>query len=284
MIKKIKEIIQSFKKREPISIGYVLKDIWANPEKFEIPEYSYISYFDQYNIEYYLNDAGYRLPSEKKVDELNKKVIACFGCSNTKGDFIPYKDTWVSLLNEKLGNEWVCRNFGVSGGSMDSIARDIYLYTLRENKPEAICCFFPDIYRMEIYDIELGRFENLNPDVEWGKVINLNALEQISKLYGAYTEIISTQHGFYLFIKNLKFIESLCKLHNIKFYWFTWSIEVRHLINEIEKHISLNGFLYEMLKHDPNDSSIFPKAPDDCHFSRKYNDVLSDHFYKKIIE
>jgi hypothetical protein len=82
-----------------------------------------------------------------------------------------------------------------------------YLYTLKKDKPDIICCSFPDFYRMEIYDEGVDDFINMTPS------------DKEFKTHKPYMELITSQQALYMFIKNLKFIELICHYHNIKFYW-----------------------------------------------------------------
>lgn len=220
------------------------------------------------DVLYEINEYGYRTSKETN-DFLNENLVACFGCSNTFGSGLPWSEMWSTRLNDKLGSSWCVKNYGVCGASMDTISRLIYNYTI-SHKPKIICCFFPEIFRMELFSND--KISNFTP--VYGK-------HQSKKIYENYINIINEDFGVYMFVKNFKFIETICKLHDIKLYWSTWSKTIFHFDNEMTK-IFLNENGIKVVEHDTHFCNQ-PKARDNGHFGREVNEKLAQGFYEKII-
>lgn len=75
-------------------------------------------------IKYHINDYGYRNHYDfGDLDIKDRKIVACFGCSNVYGACVDYNKIWTSLLQQHLGDEYLVMNFGVPSLSNDGIAR-----------------------------------------------------------------------------------------------------------------------------------------------------------------
>lgn len=225
-------------------------------------------------ITYTVNEFDYRTSIETN-DVFKDNLIACFGCSNTFGMAVEYEYTWPHLLNSEFGTDWSVKNYGVCGGSNDCISRLIYNY-LQHNKPKIICCLFPDIFRMEFFDIN-SNIKNFR------KTENESVLKTYSFLqhefYMAYKKISTEDNGFYNFIKNFKFIESVCKIHNIKFYWSSWANTISNVDNSfIEKHLNIKNYIDLNIIKNNIDYGV-----DGIHSGPKTNKNIAECFYKKII-
>jgi hypothetical protein len=253
---------------------------WCGTDNIEIYKKNGNKKYKTDDIEYHINEYGYRV--DPKVDDNNSNIIACFGCSNTFGIGLPLRETWVSTLSNNLNNNYITKNYGVSGASNDTIARLIFNYTLN-NKPKIICCYFPEIFRMEFFDRECNlRF--LSPTTE-----NTN-FNSNSNFYKSYKELSSVENCLFNFIKNFNLIYHICKKNNIKFYWNTWSDIILNLGKDgIELNFdfeSFSGSLYD----DTDDYKAVPtnynwkidSARDGSHFGFIVNEKLANSFYKKI--
>jgi hypothetical protein len=233
------------------------------------------------DVLYEINEHGYRINTSSPTNKTSN-IIACFGCSNTFGHALPWDETWVSVLNKKLGDNWTTINYGVCGASNDTIARLIYNYTLN-NKPKIICCYFPEIFRLEYFDVNLmlNNFTLL-------KESNIGNVDD----YNAYKRLATEENCLFNFIKNFKFIQNLCKLNNIIFYWNTWSENILNMGKEgISNNFdfdSFTGSLFDdsdVYKHQPNNFDWRSNsARDGAHFGSFVHERLANSFYKKIIK
>jgi hypothetical protein len=244
------------------------------------------------DIFYDINEHGFRINSKSlESNDKNKEIIACFGCSQTMGVGLPWEHTWVSNLNELLEKKYEVKNYGVSGASNDNISRLIYNYTLI-NKPKIICCFFPELTRIELIDEELNYLLNytdsfLSMTFNCSGLMDLKFQEEVKKIkekqkkvFYAYQTIYKEKNSLFNFIKNFKFIQMTCKLNNIDFYWGSWSSELKMMSKEnIKKYFDIDSYI-------DIDSSIFSDcdyARDNVHLGEMSNKKIADNFYKKII-
>jgi hypothetical protein len=235
--------------------------------------------YSENDITYEVNEYGYR--TSKESNEVFKdNLVACFGCSNTFGIGLPLKETWPTILNQMLGDEWSVKNYGVIGASNDTISRLIYNYTLN-NKPKIICCYFPEISRIEVVDDDQEFIINcMFGDLDhsyFKRFYNENELKKIKNTYDAHKIICNEKSCMFNFIKNFKFIETICKLYNIKFYWGTWSSLQYILPNElIKKHFNDKNLIsYSLIRND--------YARDNIHFGKETNKKIANNFFQKII-
>lgn len=225
------------------------------------------------DIDYEINQYGYR--TSKMTNNIFKENnIACFGCSNTFGTGLPWEETWPSVLNKLLGEDWSVKNYGVIAASNDMISRLIYNYTI-SHKPKIICCYLPEVFRMELY--KEYSYDNFLPygasDIEKN---NLNKWEY----YRAYRKIANEENSIYNFIKNYKFIEMICNLKNIKLYWGTWSdVIILSNINFKNEILNYNNYI----GHDDIEKYI-DSARDNLHFGKNTHNFIANKFYNKIIE
>jgi hypothetical protein len=225
------------------------------------------------DIIYEINEYDYRtnsLINDKKTDN----VIACFGCSHTFGAGLPWEETWPAVLNEKLGSDWVVKNYALCGAANDNIARLIYNYTLEHN-PKYICVFLPDVLRMELYDYNLEHFNNFLP-TDNDEVDKYDA-EKL-KYYDSYRTIAVDENGIYNFIKNFKFIDMVCKEKNIPWFWCTWSDLIvlsskrfRDDFLRSDNYINLSDF-----------ETFLDVARDGRHFGKNTCKTIAERFYNKI--
>jgi hypothetical protein len=243
------------------------------------------------DIIYNINENGFRI-NPNSLENENKDIIACFGCSHTFGVGLPWDQTWVNNLNELLDHKYEIKNYGISGASNDNISRMIYNYTLN-NKPKIICCYFPEMTRVELVDEKMGYLWNYT-DNFLSMTFNCNGTQDnkfkddIEKIkenqkenFYAYKTIYKEKNCSFNFIKNFKFIEMLCKIHDIKFYWGTWSCYLTFMSDEnIKKYFNMETFI-------GIDSSIFNEndyARDNIHLGELSNKKIANKFYSKIIK
>jgi len=227
--------------------------------------------YTPHDISYVFNEYDFRVsgkPTKKQTDN----IVACFGCSNTFGAGLPWEETWPAVLNKLLGSDWGVKNYGVSGASNDTIARLIHNYILKYN-PKVICCFLPEVQRMEVCDEHTGQILCVHPQ---------NCCYGNKSVYGAYKKLSNLDYCVNNFLKNYKFIESVCKARGIQFYWFTWSDFILNL-NKIDflKFFNYDSFLHGIYE-DASGLSDPPKARDNGHFGKNVNKKIANGFFEKI--
>ena len=223
------------------------------------------------NKQYSTTDITYTI-NENYFRTYNKwgggKTVACFGCSNTIGIGLPDKETWPYILNEIIGEtDYSCYNFGVNGGSADTMSRLIMTY-LNIAKPHTIICLFPDMFRMEYVNVSRQRIMNFSP-----------AIPFFSKHYTPEHAVIKAftneYFAFFNLIKNINYIESMCAERGVKFIWHTWSKPVLELTPETIRRYTKAQFLTDSENKLLNPFNIKcweeDLARDGIHFGAHYN-------------
>lgn len=227
------------------------------------------------DIDYDMNEYGFRT-SSKTNDKKTEKTIACFGCSHTFGAGLPWNETWTFGLNSLMGEEWDVRNYGVCGASNDMVSRHIHNYTLNHN-PNYICVFLPETLRMELYDQNKNDFNNFLP-TDNDEVSKYNIEKW--KYYRSYRDIANEENGMYNFIKNLKFIDMICKTKNIPWFWCTWAYPILFSSDELKNQL----FNMDNYVGDSNVEKYLDVARDGRHFGKKTCKKIAESFYDKIKE
>lgn len=204
-------------------------------------------------------------------------IILCMGCSNTYGIGLPDHETWPYILWEHLGKKhYTVLNYGFPGASADYITR-ILSCILKHGKPKAIFCLFPEITRKEYYSNTLCMLQNYctqyhsyNPEYEHENL----------------TRITDSENSLINFIKNFKFIETLCSLHNVPLIWHTWSdillnIDSSYLKEILDTNTTLIAENNKLVNINEKYklTEIFHKARDGGHNGVEYNKILAKSFY-----
>lgn len=177
--------------------------------------------------------------------------IACFGCSQTYGEYIEYDETWPSQLGKCTGK--LVKNYGVSGSNINEITAMVEDF-LKAQKAEIILLYVPHTFRRQIRkgnDIvnQMGdKFYSQN------KEIVLNGEEHsIAVLAGAFED----------------WLENISK--HTKIYFGTY----QRSENAIYQKTQLKKFMFPFLEGDD-----YPKASDKKHhgpeFNRDFAKILGD--------
>jgi hypothetical protein len=247
--------------------------------------------YSKTSIEYHFNGYGYRIPDKTSNSKSqNQNTIACFGCSQTFGVGVKYEETWPFYLEKRLSNkQFITKNYGISGASADQISRIIHNYLLT-NKPKIICCLLPDMFRRELFD-NSGSSSPRNFNNLWSEDIKLPLMVKC-KIYDynivdwrAYKRLSGEDNSLFNFIKNLKFIEALCKANNVDLYTMTWDPYVLSLTKE--KKFSSDSFV-----GDFTDTKFeyllnwgeMEKARDGIHLGAPSNNLYAELFARRINE
>jgi|688.fasta_scaffold38766_12 hypothetical protein len=229
------------------------------------------------SITYTFNDSGVRLYDNTGGD----KLLACFGCSCTLGVGLPDHETWPYILQELMGSEYTALNFGTAGSSIDYSTRMIYTF-LQEYTPHAVICFFPDIFRKEYFSFLTKKYTHMSLNMPVERIPS-------KKEFEAYCNLTNDYDCFLNFVKNFKFIQTLCELKKIPFIWHTWSqfllnMEIKTLksfLGPNTHYIEKNGKLFDIPKeynlYKPEDY-----ARDHGHPGAQHNRVLASEFVKLL--
>jgi hypothetical protein len=241
--------------------------------------------YSPFDIDYFMNENGYRVDADNYFKS-SGETIACFGCSNTLGVGLPWNETWCSLLNSMLGDNYVVKNYGVSGASNSMISRLIYNY-LEKETPKAVLCFFPDITRAELLYTSSANTTIFNATrfvldtlKKEGKFLKTENPEDIVTFIEAYQKIYNDEYGFYDFMRSYRFIESICKLKNVPFYWASWD-ECLYAMDKslVDKNFGQNFIiLNDISEYHMNHS----RARDGYHLGKEFHKNLAFQFSEKF--
>jgi len=240
---------------------YYNKNIASNPDH---------RYFKK-QFSYTLDINAFRKYDLKETN----KTIYCFGCSNTFGFGLADDETWPYLLSQKFNFEYTPMNYGLIGGSADTIARLVY-QTVSIKKPDYVFILFPGMYRKE-YITESCRVMNFNVATANGKVHSKeNSLyyDKCREEYSSYLRLSNPNESFFNFIKNIKFIELALK--DIPFIWGTTCRTLCSNKNVLSRYINISNMIdTDKLNDIPN-----THARDGEHYSYNYNECISEKFYE----
>jgi len=246
--------------------------------------------YSKTDVCYHINEYGYRIPLKTNFVKDEKPIIACFGCSQTRGVGLPWEQTWPYFLDKQLDFKYSVKNYGIDGASSDTISRLVYNYTLNNN-PVAIFCLLPDIYRRELYHsnpdyifpTNYYRFtedleENIEKTLAECEKYNFNVWD-----WRAYKQLSNEENGVYNYIKNIKFIELIAKTKNIPLCIFTWHEFFMHFIQMGKfKSESMGKLTKEQYSYLTTDYFKIEKARDNLHYGKKPNSIYADVFYRHI--
>jgi hypothetical protein len=109
------------------------------------------------------------------------------------------------------------------------------------------------------------------------------------KEFEAYCNSTNDYDCFLNFVKNFKFIQTLCKLHDVKFIWHTWSkfllgLDIKTLktfLGNDTTYIESQGSLLDIQKKH----NLFKQedyARDSGHPGLKHNTILANEFTKLL--
>lgn len=185
------------------------------------------------NIVYNIDEHGFRYyPS---LNKSSAKKIFCFGCEHTFGKGLLDEDTWPYKLAKLLGEDYVPKNYGVVGSSLEYNTMCFYqlMKTLPPTEyPAAAFFFVPDPFR----SFYIGNKEKRIPFIKHidlpNKPEDTLAIELEKHQYSLeedkmkdleYYEYTSAGHSFIRCIKYFKFINQIAKNRNIPWFWYSAS-------------------------------------------------------------
>ena len=183
-------------------------------------------------VEYKYNKQGFR-----SIEfDLTLSAGLALGCSYTEGIGIHNKDTWVSVLSNKIQHP--IYNLGVGASAMDTVYR-IAEYWIPVLKPKFVVMACPGKYRLEICDYN-GNYRTYFPRIDTDSIL--------------YKEwIMNTENSNKNFAKNLSAIKYICSQYNIPIAYIidTWEAMERDTSARDLSHAGANAnfnFAMKMLE------------------------------------
>lgn len=195
--------------------------------------------FEDINFEYYINEDGFRGRSFKKFDNNNINILF-LGCSITQGLGLPEDQSWYKKLIKKIESDYPDKkinyyNLSVSGIGYEVIFKNMITFLNFVGKPDFIFCLLPQISRqlkwhekkyMNLH-LKLSNLDVVMP--KWMEKLIIPIPRKFDKLNEdrreaelIYTQNYSVEDSFMKFCNFIHFVETLCKMSNIKFIWSTW--------------------------------------------------------------
>ena len=130
-----------------------IKNFNTNPKK---------QFWENIELSYKYNQYGFRYDNFDNY--LNKLVDIAVGCSFVEGVGMPAESIWPSLIEQRT--KIPCLNFGVGGGSTDTVARVITniasLFKIR-----TVYVLWPNLERFEIYNDVIEIITPMNSKIEY---------------------------------------------------------------------------------------------------------------------
>ena len=126
----------------------------------ENPDHPCLLHYKEHPIEYRTNNYGFRCPDD--IDESFDGNVY-MGCSHTFGIAHYWENTWVKILNDKVGGK--CLNLSVPGTGIGTGSR--LLDDVKDViKPKNIFIHYPHPYRYEYFDYKLKRWRSIAVSIQ----------------------------------------------------------------------------------------------------------------------
>ena len=228
-----------------------------NHNRAKYPDDKCLLHYQENPIEYKTNNYGFRSP-EDIVEGFNGNVY--IGCSHTWGSAHHWKNTWVSLTNEKIGGK--CLNLGVPGSGIGTGAR--ILHELKDFiKPKNIFCHYVHPYRYEYWDWVDKNWRTISPNFNYEyKKPSAPVTEETVRFLAEEEYTRAYYRAQFALVQNVANYMG-AKLHSISF--------------------SYQGELED--KYQIKDDTPIPfKARDLVHNYTLWHQNVADRFYKAYID
>lgn len=194
------------------------KDIYFKPEfphAYEIPTTSQTKenttsttqYFNKRwkpELKFRMNNLGYRCDKDFSVETLRgKKLILCFGCTDTVGMHDELENLWPHLLSTKIDETYEVLNLGIIGASRDTIARVFTSISgVLSDEIKYVCILWPHPNRREIVSKEFTRI--------------VCSHDKLMIPHDEYWDFIDWKSNNYNMLKNKHLVKNICNFNNIK--------------------------------------------------------------------
>jgi len=236
-------------------------------------------------IIYKINSDGFRSKHFKEFNTKYKNILFA-GCSITFGEGLPEDLTWYKRLSVELGLDSFY-NIASTGASTRLIVKNILTFIRKYGAPDVIFALLPNFARDIGYDTISGKMINCVVHPQWvagpkkfitQKIYTLNYKEE----YGAFTAI-----------ENIRVLEDICKLNNIKLIWSTWDNSASDVFSQLNFNNYLDGSHYfsfdgtgkSFVAGDNfNNLPYWDIAQDGIHPGSGWNKTVADNFIKEYVK
>ena len=217
------------------------------------PNHPCLLHYKKYPIVYKTNNYGFRCP-----DDINEEFDGnlYIGCSHTFGIGHYWENTWVKLLNDRIGGK--CLNLAVPGTGIGTGSR--LLDDVKEIiKPKNIFIHYPHPYRYEYFDYKLKRWRSVSVSIQ----------DDDPKL-------AEFPKDMYRFLAEENYARSYYKLHmNL----------IKTLAAEMKANLYSIRFIHQgLLKGEYSEIRPYPPVPliarDMLHCNVLWQKNVADRFYK----
>lgn len=217
-----------YERQEFINLTKICEDAVKNQSKKWPEEFKNCRTFKPEDVIYEYNNYGFRCDDFHEGAEFD---ILALGCSFTEGIGLPYEYIWQNQLG-KLLNVGPIANLGTAGCGLETISRSLYVALNQiKIKPKTVIALLPNILRAEgfVNDLEFDRkmyyfFPNAAYFNDRG----------YKDAWEKYVESLNVRNRMHTLIKEVLFMNALCKTHGINFIWHSWG----SLINLLDYKIS----------------------------------------------
>lgn len=183
---------------------HAYKDITSKEMPFEEYQSTVLNLNSWFpDIEFKLNNLGYRSHFDYDLEELReKKIVLCFGCTDTFGMNHHYENTWPYLLSQGL-KDYTVLNLGIIGASADTISRILIKITGVLNV-DHVCILWPHNNRREFVSKEFTGI--------------ITTHDPVDIPFEDYWDFIDWKSDNYNFFKNFHLCKNLCENNQTNFH------------------------------------------------------------------
>lgn len=235
-------------------------------------------------ITYQINSDGFRSRHFNEFDPKLKNILFA-GCSITLGEGLPEDVTWYSRLSKEIGvNNFY--NVSSTGASTRLIVKNILTFIRKYGAPEFIFVLLPNFARDLQYDPISNKIISCLVHPQWIAGPKKFITQRV------YTLNYKEQYGAFNSIENIRILEDICILNNIKLIWSSWN----NTANEVFEKIKFNNYFTgsNMFSFDGTDSDFltkenvnnlpyWSKAQDGIHPGSGWNELVYKDFLKEFL-
>lgn len=166
---------------------------------------------------YRVNRSGFRSAKFEKLDKESLNILTV-GCSVTFGMGMPEELIWPTLLKNKIAantdKNVNMYNLSVTGMDSTQLIHNVFLYIQKYGSPDYIFALLPPVYRKTFLEKNFNRVSTIqeNPYLTTSEEVESYLLANY-KDYGV---------PFFHNVLEIKQLEILCSLLNIKLQWGSW--------------------------------------------------------------